>query len=165
MTSACVAGQRIDLRLLERNDGDLIRSFYRRLSAETLYRRFMSPVVPPADALVRLLTDVDHCSREALIALDARGVAGIARYAAWHDRKMHDVAVVVADDWQRRGLGRLLMRRLGHIARARGIVTFHATFLAENRGAQAFMRRLWPQANFRFEDGQVEADIPLRPTA
>jgi GNAT superfamily N-acetyltransferase len=160
-----VGGQRISLRLLEPADGELIRAFYWRLSPETVYRRFMAPVVPPADALIQRLTDVDHCDREALVALDARGIAGIARYAASGDRTVHDIAVVVADDWQGHGLGRLLMTRLAHIARARGISSFHATLLGENRGAQAFVRRVWPRARMWFEAGLVEADIALRATA
>lgn len=70
-------------------------------------------------------------------------------------------AMVVAAEWQRRGLGTLLMRRLGHIARARGIASFHATLLAENRAAKLFLQQLWPAAAFRYVDGAVEADIPL----
>jgi GNAT superfamily N-acetyltransferase len=165
MTGILIGGRHIALRLLEPADADLIRKFYWRLSPETVYRRFMSPIVPPADSMIRRLTDVDHCDREALMALDDQGIAGIARYAASRDRTMHEVAVVVADDWQRRGLGRLLLRRLGHIARARGIATFHATVMADNYGAQAFVRRLSPHVRIWFAAGLIEADIPLRHTA
>lgn len=161
MTSAVVGGRRIGLRLLERDDESLIRRFYYRLSPDTVYRRFMGPVVPPADAVVRRLIDVDHCNRDALVAFDEQGIAGIARYAATPGRDVCDVAVVVADDWQRRGLGRMLMRRLGHIARLRGITSFHATILGDNRRAQAFVRSLSARVTMRVESGVVEADIPL----
>jgi GNAT superfamily N-acetyltransferase len=162
MTSAVIGRQRIDLRLLEPEDANLIRRFYWRLSRDTIYRRFMGPVLPPADDLCRRLTDVDHRDRDALIALDARGIAGVARYAADAGRGTYDVAVVVADDWQGKGLGRLLMRRLAHIARLRGITRFHATMFGDNRRALALVRSLSPHASFSFDSGEVEADIPLR---
>jgi len=150
------------LRLLEPEDVNLIRRFYSRLSPETIYRRFMGPVLPPADDLCRRLTDIDHRDRDALIALDARGIAGVARYATFPGQGMYDVAVVVADDWQGKGLGRLLMRRLAHIARLRGISSFHATMFGDNQRALALVRSLSPRATFRFDAGEVEADIPLR---
>jgi GNAT superfamily N-acetyltransferase len=165
MTSAVVGGRRVSLRLLERDDESLIRRFYYRLSPDTVYRRFMAPVVPPADALVRRLTDVNHCDRDALVAFDEQGIAGIARYAVAPGGDIYDVAVVVADDWQRRGLGRMLMQRLSHIARLRGITSFHATILGDNRRAQAFVRSLSARVTMRVESGVVEAEIPLRHSA
>ncbi|OLC24695.1 MAG: hypothetical protein AUJ02_07900 [Chloroflexi bacterium 13_1_40CM_3_65_12] len=162
MTSTYVGGRRVWLRLLEPGDADLIRSFFWRLSSETIYRRFLSPIKPPANALVKRLVDVDHRDREALIALDERGIVGVARYGT--AGSIHEVAVVVADEWQGRGLGRLLLRRLAHIARARGIASFHATMLGDNRRAQSLVLGLSPNSRMRFEDGYLEAEIPLRPT-
>jgi GNAT superfamily N-acetyltransferase len=159
MTSTLVAGQRVWLRLLERSDADLIRLFFRRLSQETIYRRFLSPIKPPANALLEKLVDVDHCHREALIALDERGIIGVARYGTVGTT--HDIAVVVADDWQGRGVGALLLRRLANIARARGITSFHATMLGDNRRAQSLVLGLSPQTKMRFEAGYLEADIHL----
>jgi GNAT superfamily N-acetyltransferase len=164
VSTVAVGGQPIVVRLLEPAEADLVRRFYHRLSFETVYKRFMSPVVPPADALMLRLMNIDHCRRDALIAQDHDGIAGVARYAPLGDQR-YEVAIVVADAWQRRGLGTLLMTRLGHIARARGIAAFHATLLAENRGAKLFLQHIWPEASFRFVDGTVEADIPLRHTA
>ncbi len=162
MTSTLVGGRRVWLRLLEPGDADLLRQFFWRLSSETIYRRFLSPITLPSNALLKRLVDVDHHDREALIAMDERGIAGIARYGTVGSS--HDVAVVVADDWQGRGLGKVLIRRLAHIARMRGIASFHATMLGENRRAQSLVLGLSPKTKMRFEDGYLEADIPLRPT-
>lgn len=164
MTSTVVGGRRVWLRLLQPGDADLIRSFFWRLSSETIYRRFFSPIRLPNETLLKRLVDVDHCDREALIALDDEGIVGVARYGTGSTAS-HEVAVVVADDWQGRGLGTLLIRRLAHIARLRGIARFHATMLGDNRRAQALVLGLSPKSTLRFEAGYLEADIPLRPTA
>ncbi|HWO44924.1 MAG TPA: GNAT family N-acetyltransferase [Methylomirabilota bacterium] len=164
MTSTVVDGRRLRLRLLQPGDADLISSFFWRLSKETVYRRFFSPITLPNEPLLKRLVDVDHCDREALIALDDQGIVGVARYGTGPGES-HDIAVVVADDWQGRGLGALLIKRLGHIARLRGISSFHATMLGDNVRAQSLVRGLSPHVTMRFESGYVEADIPLRPTA
>ncbi len=163
MTSTVVDGRRVRLRLLQPADADLIRRFFWRLSSETVYRRFFSPMTLPNEALLGRLLDVDHCAREALIALDDQGIIGVARYGTGPGAS-HDVAVVVADDWQGRGLGALLIRRLAHIARLRGIASFHATMLGDNWRAQSLVLGLSRNATMRYEGGYVEADIPLRPT-
>ena len=163
MTSTVIAGRRVWLRLLERSDANLLRLFFLRLSSETVYRRFLAPIKPPANALLEKLVDIDHCDREALIALDERGIVGVARYGTIG--ATHDVAVVVADEWQGRGVGALLLRRLANIARARGITSFHATMLGDNRRAQSLLLGLSPHTRMRFESGYLEADIPLRPAS
>ena len=160
MSTAVIGRERMVFRLLEPADERLIRRFYYRLSLDTIYRRFLSPVVPPADSLVRRLMNIDHCRREALIALDQDGIAGVARYAPFGEGGF-EVAIVVADNRQGQGLGTTLMRRLGHIARARGITRFHATIQAENRRAVRFLQRVSPRSTFRFVDGMIEAEVPL----
>jgi GNAT superfamily N-acetyltransferase len=159
-----VDGRRLRLRLLQPGDAELLTRFFWRLSRETVYRRFFSPITLPNEPLLKRLVDVDHCEREALIALDDQGIVGVARYGTGPGES-HDIAVVVADDWQGRGLGALLLRRLAHIARLRGISSFHATMLGDNARAQSLVRGLSPHVTMRFESGYVEADIPLRPTA
>ncbi len=164
MTSAVLDGRRLRLRLLQPGDAELLTRFFWRLSRETVYSRFFSPITLPNETLLKRLVDVDHCEREALIALDDQGIVGVARYGTGPGES-HDIAVVVADDWQGRGLGALLLRRLAHIARLRGISSFHATMLGDNARAQSLVRGLSPHVTMRFESGYVEADIPLRPTA
>src|SRR5260370_32465759 len=160
MTSTVVGGRRLWLRLLEPGDANLLRRFFWRLSSESVYRRFMAPIKAPSSTLVARLVDIDHCDREALIAFDERGIVGVARYGT--AGATHDVAVVVADDWQGRGHGVLLLRRLPHIALARGIRQFHATMLGDNRRAQSLVLRRSPKTKIRFEAGYLEADIPLK---
>ncbi len=160
-------GSSVRLRPLEPDDGPLLIRLFYRLSAESVYRRFMSPIPDPYRPQLRRLLDVDHRDREALAAISREGeVIGVARYARdAADAERADIAVVVEDRWQRRGLGRALTRRLAAVARRRGIAAFHADLLSENRGAIRLLRGLSAATRFRSSAGAMEADVPLHPTA
>jgi GNAT superfamily N-acetyltransferase len=155
-------GSRLQLRPLEPDDGDLLVRLFFRLSPETIYRRFLSPIPDPYRPELRRLLEVDHCQREALAALVGGEVVAVARYARdTHDPAVAEIAVVVEDGWQHRGLGRLLTRRLATLARRRGIAAFHATLLGDNRPALRLLRGLSSAARFHWSTGEIEAEVPL----
>src|SRR5215211_1835330 len=80
-----------------------------RLSPESRYRRFFSPVHELGANQLRYLTEVDHDAHEALIALDPKKgtVVGVARYIrSKADPATSEVAIAVVGEWQGRGLGR-----------------------------------------------------------
>lgn len=161
MAVTCVRDSRLRLRPLRADDGDRLCRLYHRLSAESVYRRFLSPMpAPRRDVLARLL-DVDHCEREAIAALEGDEIVAVARYVRAAGRDAAEIALVVADDWQRRGLGRLLMRRLARLARRRGIRTFTGTIAGENRPAALLVRSTAPSVRARWATGQLEFEIPL----
>src|SRR5689334_6768995 len=111
MAVTCVRGSRLRLRPLMADDGERLCRLYHRLSPESVYRRFLSPMpAPRRDVLARLL-DVDHRDREAIAALEGDEIVAVARYIRPPGGDVAEISLVVADDWQRRGLGRLLMRR------------------------------------------------------
>jgi acetyltransferase len=103
-------------------------------------------------------TDVDPCCEIALIALvtdDGREEeVGVARCVV-EDRAegRWDFAIVIADDWQRRGLGEALLRRLMQAATAAGVMILSGITLAENRGMLALARKLG--FSVRREDGDA----------
>jgi GNAT superfamily N-acetyltransferase len=85
------------------------------------------------------LVDLDFESNMGLVAClpDTGEVVGLSRYDLDPATGLADIAFVVRDDWQRRGIGTLLMRRMAEIARARGVAGFQADVLANNRGMLA----------------------------
>jgi RimJ/RimL family protein N-acetyltransferase len=135
-----------------------------RLSAESVYQRFLSPVdkLRPLDLVY--LTEVDHHDHEALIAFDegtgdAVGVARYVRSAA--DRDSAEFAITVTDDWQHRGVGTALLARLSHRARAEDIRRFTAVLLAENHEMRGLLEKL---GGYRLKGGassviEVEGDL------
>jgi nucleotide-binding universal stress UspA family protein/GNAT superfamily N-acetyltransferase len=138
-------GAALTVRRLEPGDKELLAAGFERLSEHSRYRRFMSPMPRMSPALLSALTEIDHCDHEALVAIDrASGqLSGVARYIrSTDDREAAEVAVTVADDWQRRGVGRALLELLTDRARHEGIRRFTALVLAENRSAMGLLSTL-----------------------
>jgi GNAT superfamily N-acetyltransferase len=140
---------------------------FARLSAESRRLRFLTakPNLSPSE--LRYLTEVDGHDHEALGAIDPltrRGVA-VARFVRDdRDPTRAEAAITVADDWQRRGVGKLLLERLTDRARAEGITRFTALVSADNRGMQALARHLeGPVHIVHLADGAYEYEIELGP--
>src|SRR6476661_8390830 len=124
-------GAALTVRPIEITDVDRLGRMFGRLSRESVYFRFFSPIRRlPSSALLRL-ADVDHCRREALVALDGDEIVAVARYDGIRgpDRstlREAEIAVTVEDAWQHRGVGEKLTRHLAVVARDRGFATFVA---------------------------------------
>jgi GNAT superfamily N-acetyltransferase len=156
-------GRSVEVRPLAEDDGERLRRLFFRLSPLSVYRRFLSPLARPTEEGLRRLLDVDHCDREALAALSGDEIVAVARYARRTESEVAEVAIVVADDWQRDGLARMLLERLARIAQRRGIGRFQATVLGENTGALRMVRRVFPASHARWDSGLAEFEIPLSP--
>jgi GNAT superfamily N-acetyltransferase len=139
--------------------------FYRlwpRLSRDTVYRRFHSPLRGLPAETVHHLVDVDHDSREAVVALVGDEVVGVARYdRSPDDRSVAEVAVLVEDDWQGVGLGRQLLSAVADRARRQGVRTLTATVQADNDRMVWLIRRLFPGSTMTVEDSVYEIRSPL----
>jgi GNAT superfamily N-acetyltransferase len=122
---------------VEPDDAERVRRLFQRLSPESIYRRFFTLFPAPPAGVLRRLTTVDHGDHEALAVLDDDEIVAIA---SW-DRPVHDgdeaeIAILVEDAWQHKGLGRALVRMLTGEAARRGITVLNATVLADNHPAR-----------------------------
>lgn len=146
MSAAFAAVRRlgVHIRPVEPGDAALISDGFARLSDESRRLRFLGPKSSLTNAELRYFTDIDHHDHEAFIAVSrwsGRGL-GVARFVRLaDDPTTADVAVVVADEWQRSGLGTALVTRLVTRARCEGIARFSALMATENEGARRLMRR------------------------
>jgi GNAT superfamily N-acetyltransferase len=157
-------GSRARIRQGHRSDRDLLVRGFGRLSPDSRYRRFLTPMPELSEPMVRLLTDVDHRDRESLVALDERtgeGI-GVARYVRDPKRpEAAEVAVTVVDDWQGCGLGTQLLEAISARAREEGIDTFTALLLASNQEMMDLLRQLGPVKIVDREAGTVEVEVPI----
>jgi len=169
-----VEGAALTIRPIEATDVDRLARMFDRLSPTTVYYRFLAPLPRlPQSTLVRL-ANVDHCFRDALVALDGDEIVAVARYSAVMSARPTtgpstrpartrdaEIALTVEDAWQRRGIGRKLVRRLGVLAARRGFDTFVATIHPDNRAALTLLRDLVPDATVWFSSGEYQARLPL----
>ena len=140
-----VAGGEIVIRPIEPDDAASLRSAFEELGALSRLRRFLTPIDRLSQRQLHYLTAVDHRSHEALVALDAKtgeGV-GIARYVRDdRDPRQADVAVVVADRWQGRGVGTALLHRIAARAGENGHRRLTATVLLGNDAGRRLVAKL-----------------------
>ena len=158
-------GATITIRPIEPEDKRAIVSGFEKLSPESRYRRFFSPLDRLRDRDLAYLTEVDHHDHEALIAHSQNGdPLGVARYVRGADPRKAEVAVVVVDEWHGRGVATALLTRLVERAQAEGIAVFTATVLAENRDAIGLMRHLGEPHTVGTPSSTVdlEMDLPRR---
>jgi GNAT superfamily N-acetyltransferase len=132
-------GTRVPVRRIRPSDRRRLREAFLRLSAESRYRRFHAYLSDLPDAMWRYLTEVDGRAHVAFVATHGDRIVGVARYICRPgDATTAEVAITVADDFQRRGLGHELFGVLVDAAVTRGVRTLLAHTLPEN----AAMHRL-----------------------
>ena len=161
-------GETVTIRPLCKDDIELERAFISSLSAESRHFRFLGGVGEPSQKMLEQLTDVDHDQREAFIAIIAQDGTeveiGASRYVLDSDGKAAECAVVVADDWQKQGLGTLLLNRLIETARARSLDTLYSVESATNtRLAQVAKEMGWKVHTDPGDPTQVIYTLELQP--
>ena len=128
-------GTAVTIRPIVASDRDLLVAGFERLSPESRYRRFFSPLNRLSDSMLRYLTEVDYVDHFAWVAEtqvdgERRGI-GVARYVRTGPESA-EAAVTVADDFNGRGLGTLLFEALVLQALESGIRCFEGEVLADN---------------------------------
>ncbi len=156
-------GGTIHVRPIRTTDLDGLRVFHRSLSPEAIYFRFFTPMPQLSDELVARLVNVDYHDRMALVAEVGEQIVGVARYERL-DPERAEVAFVISDAHQGRGLGTLLLEHLAVIARSNGFVRFEAQTLADNVAMLRVFRNAGYEVARRFDGGVVEVAFAIEPT-
>ncbi|MEA2296880.1 MAG: hypothetical protein QOE86_4519 [Solirubrobacteraceae bacterium] len=160
--SAAMSSPAVSLRPVQARDRHALAAAFDRLSPESRYHRFLGPKNELTARELTYLTDVDHVTHEAFVAIDpaTEEIVGVARYALGSSGH-GDFAVVVADAWQRRGLGTALARRVIARAAMNGFAKLSATTLWENEPARGLCAKL----GFRSRGGShgvLDLELDLR---
>jgi RimJ/RimL family protein N-acetyltransferase len=155
----------VSIRPIEPDDGDRLREVWDGMSELSRRRRFLVPGNGGiSDEDLRYLVDVDHRRHEALLALDGDGRAvAVARYVRTPgDRESAEVAVVVVDDWHRRGLATVLLDRLTARARENGIEHYTAIVSEDNDIVLGALDRAGAERTGTSGEGELEfvIDVP-----
>jgi acetyl coenzyme A synthetase (ADP forming)-like protein len=157
-------GGTIHIRPINPVDGSSLVDFHSRLSMETTYYRFFSPHPELTPKELDRFTHVDHHDRVALVAQLLGRIVAVGRYDRIDETNAAEVAFVVADEHQGRGLGTLLLEQLAAAARERGINRFVADTLPDNRRMIGVFRDAGFEVTQRFEEGSIRVEMAIEPT-
>lgn len=139
-------GTNVTVRPIRPEDAEIEQNFVRNLSQEAKYFRFMQTLRELTPQMLVRFTQIDYDREMALIAViwkDGQEVElGVARYAMNPDGRTCEFALVVADEWQRRGIGSRLMTSLMEAARHRGFETMEGEVLSDNTSMLMLVRNL-----------------------
>jgi acetyltransferase len=157
-------GAEVLLRPIRAEDAPALTQLYDRLSPESAYQRFFAVMrrLPPDWA--RILADVDHDRRAAIVAAGPEGhLLGVARYGAERGADDAEIALVVQDAWQGRGLGTILLATLLDHAGSRGITRFLAYVQADNHRMLRLIGQLGAVTERSLDEGVVSVRFTRRP--
>ncbi len=156
----------VGIRPIQPDDKEALLAGFERLSEESRYKRFLTPMETLTSSQLAYLTEVDHHDHEALIAFDlsTRDAVGVGRYVReGEDGDRAEAAVTVADDWQGKGLGTALTRVLGGRAVEEGISCFTALLLAENKEMVGLLTGFGDVEVTAREGEAIQVEVPLAP--
>jgi len=138
-------GTAVNIRPMHPTDEPRVKALIYALSQQTIYYRFMSHLKRVPQRQIQNFVYVDHRNDVAICVTvpEAWGeeIIAIGRYYLDPRTNRAEVAFVVRDEWQGRGLGSFLLRYLATIARRNGVAGFTAEVLTENRAMQAVMHK------------------------
>jgi RimJ/RimL family protein N-acetyltransferase len=121
------------IRPIRSDDDQALVEAFRHLSPESVYQRFFTALPELSPGMARYLAHVNYTNRLALVAEIDGELAAVSRYERTSDSETVELGLVVLDQWQNRGLGRIMLRAILDAAERNGIHRFRADVLAENR--------------------------------
>jgi RimJ/RimL family protein N-acetyltransferase len=159
-------GTQVRLRPIRPDDEPRLIELFRRLSRQTAYQRFFTFMKRLPRQWAHLFANVDYRRRLALVAEHPTDGAepeliGVGRYEPTERPDTAELAFVIQDGWQGRGLGRILLREVLGAGESRGIRQFRAIVLAENRRMLHLLARHASVIERSVQDGV--ASLLLRP--
>ena len=150
-------GTQTHFRPVHPTDPDRVKDLYYALSEESVYLRFMSRVKRLQYKQVHDLVYIDHRDEVVIVGTlqEAQGeeIIAIGGYYLEPRTNRAEVAFLVHDSWQSRGIGRALFKHLTNIARRNGIAGFTAETLPQNKAMQAVFNTCGLKVSSSLEDG------------
>ncbi len=163
-------GTSVTIRTIRPDDASIEQDFVRSLSPRSRAQRFFSPIRELSATALKSFTHTDFPNEMALIAtVDQTGrerEIGVARYAPSTGSGQVEFAVVVADDWQGKGIATELLRHLFNIASESGINSIEGFILRDNKAMLQLAREFGfgiqpdkddPSVAYAFKDIQMQA--------
>jgi len=150
-------GTIINFRAIHPTDVPRMQDLFYDLSQETIYYRFMQPLKNVPQKQIRDFVYVDHRSDVAIVgtlpAAYGDEIVAVGRYYLDPRTNRAEVAFVVRDAWQNKGIGTFMLRHLMDVARRHGISGFTAEVLTTNKAMQAVLRKSGVKVSSKLDEG------------
>ena len=156
-------GRTAQIRPIRPEDAGLLEEFYARVSDESKYYRFFSPMPNLSARDVHRFTHVDHHDRVGLVMISQQQIIGVGRYDVVEPREA-EVAFLVEDQHQGRGIGQLLLEHLVQAGRDNGIERFIAEVLPDNHRMIQNFRDAGYRIASGYADGVITLEFSIDPT-
>ncbi|MEP6815112.1 MAG: GNAT family N-acetyltransferase [Marmoricola sp.] len=156
-------GHTANLRPIHPGDKQRLTEFYSRVSDQSKYLRFFAPMPHLSDRDVDRFSTVDHHDRVAFVLTVADRIIAVGRYDLV-DKGEAEVAFLVQDEHQGRGIAQLLLEHLAQAGRERGVDKFIAEVLPENVKMIQVFRDMGYRVVGGFEEGVMRFEFPIDPT-
>ncbi|MXG88575.1 GNAT family N-acetyltransferase [Nocardioides flavescens] len=156
-------GRTAHIRPIQPADADLLREFYARVSDRSKYYRFFSPMPRLSDRDVKRFTQVDHHERVAFILTLQGQMIAVGRYDVVRPGEA-EVAFLVEDQHQGRGIAQVLLEHLAQAARERGVDKFVAEVLPDNQRMIQTFRDAGYRVVSAYDEGVLQLEFPIEPT-
>jgi len=159
-------GSAAHLRPILPGDAETLVAFYARVSAKSKYYRFFAAYPELSEGDVQRFTTVDHRRRVAFVVTVGTQIIAVGRYDCLDGARadVAEVAFLVEDAHQGRGLGQLLLEHLAQAGRERGVRTFVADVLPNNTRMIQNFRAAGYQLESGYEEGVMHLVFPIEAT-
>ena len=160
------AGLKLLIRPIKISDEPLLKDFFYSLSDESLYQRFISARRDIPHEMLQKYVAVDYFSKMVLVAMMEKdgkeSICGLGQYGMNSDMYMADVALVVRDDCQKKGVAGELLSYLTYLAKKQGLLGFTAEVLAGNEPVFRLFKKMGFDVSKRNEEGVYEMKAMFR---
>lgn len=165
-------GAKLQLRAIRPSDKAALAEGFARLSPDSRRQRFHTAKAALSDAELQFLTECDGQTHFAIVAFcndESTGVkvgVGVARFvSADGEPAVAELGITVADAWQGRGLGAVLLQRIVAAASERGHERIRAVIQADNEKMKSLIEASVDRPSYDYENGYLVVDYPIYPTS
>ncbi len=152
-------GLQLLLRPIKISDEPMLKDFFYSLSDESMYQRFISARRDIPHELLQEFVVVDYFQKMILVAVmqegDRESICGLGQYGLNSDTYTADVALVVRDDCQKKGVAGELLSYLTYLAKRQGILGFTAEVLVGNDPVFRLFKKMGFDVSKRNEEGSM----------
>jgi acyl-CoA hydrolase/RimJ/RimL family protein N-acetyltransferase len=161
------SSQEILLRPIKISDEPLIKDFFYSLSDDSMYTRFISARKNVPHEMRQDLVAVDYTRDMVILAVveeerEQETVVGVGQYSLNRDMHTAEVALVVRDEYQGKGVGTELLHHLTYLAKRQGLLGFSAEVLSSNRPMRSLFEKMGFDIEKRREEGVYELKMRFR---